>query len=135
MNFEISHKTFTTYQHIRLPQIKTLNYIQKTLRVVTIKFLIIIERQKNKDHQCCKFLFMSETNQNELQLRIMYPPKCGYCYYRFFISKNAMSIIVITPGNNLIPINNFVTSFLLCKTLSIKYCFIEIYCRINTNGI
>ena len=59
-----------------------------------------------------------------------FPPKCGYCYYRFFISTNAMSIIVITPGYNLIPINNFATSFFLCKTLSIKYCFIEIYCRI-----
>ena len=131
----MSYKTFATYQHIRLPQIKTLNYIQKTLRVVTIQFLIIIERQKNKDHQCCKFLFMSETNQNELQLRIMYPPKCGYCYYRFFISTNAMSIIVITPGYNLIPINNFVTSFFLCRTLSIKYSFTEIHCRININGI
>ena len=78
---------------------------------------------------------MSETNQNELQLRIMYPLKCGYCYYRFFISTNAMSIIVITPGYNLIPINNFATSFFLCKTLSIKYSFIEMYCRININGI
>ena len=77
---------------------------------------------------------MSETNQNELQLRIMYPPKCGYCYYRFFISTNAMSIIVITPGYNLIPINNFVTSFFLCRTLSIKYSFTEIHCRINING-
>ena len=81
---------------------------------------------------------MSETNQNELQLRIMYPPKCGYCYYRFFISTNAMSIIVITPGYNLIPIQ-----ILLHRFSYVKHCqsniallkFIVVSIQMAFNGV